>query len=100
MVLLILGENQPTKPNANANKDNTKKGTRNYGATRWGAVGWGFGALICGSLLATFGEEYLIWFYDVTYSIPILIMVVSSSYLTIKKQSNGNNAKKQPEKQN
>ena len=75
IVLLILGQQ-------NENKNETKQ----YGATRlWGAMGWGIGALICGTLLAQFGEDALFYFYDFTYSIPILIMIASSSYLTLKK---------------
>eukprot|EP01084_Bolivina_argentea_P289276 496702_1 len=67
-------------------------GTKTYGATRlWGAVGWGLGSVICGALINFFGEQFIFWFYDSTYSISIIIMIISSSYLSIHKHDNNNN---------
>eukprot|EP01084_Bolivina_argentea_P183846 317177_1 len=76
LVILILGQGD----------------TKSYGATRlWGAVGWGFGALLCGALLSKYGESFLFWFYDIINSIPLGIMIISSSYLTIKQYSTHKN---------
>eukprot|EP01084_Bolivina_argentea_P099057 178055_1 len=87
LTLLILGEKKDKDKHSNNQQEESEdESTKDYGLTRfWGAFGWGLGALICGLLLHLFGENFLFYFYDATYSIPIIIMIISSSYLTYKR---------------